>query len=115
MRISNQTLKLLIAIASIVIIFLTFQIMTGGIVWLEWGYLVGSIFLTWLFSKIPQRRKRPLVGLYTIILSAFPFAFIFLRSQRALELLLLTIAILLITFIAASLVAIFYPERRHPR
>jgi prolipoprotein diacylglyceryltransferase len=115
MRISNQTLKWLIAIAGIVIIFLTFQIMTGGIVWLEWGFLLGSIFITWLFSKVPPRRKRPLVGLYLIIFSAFPFAFIFLRSLHALKLFLLTLAILLITFIAASIVAIFYPERRHPR
>ncbi len=114
MRISNQTLKLLIAIAGIVIIFLmifsTFQIMSGGIVWLEWGYLLGGIFITWLSSKVPQRRKRPLLGLYMIILSAFPFALIFLP-----ELLLLTYTILLITFIVACIVAIFYPERRHPR
>jgi len=114
MRISNQTLKLLIAIAGIVIIFLTFQLMTGGIVWLEWGFLLGSIFITWLFSKIPQRRKRPLRGLYLIIFSTLPFASVFLRDLRALKLLLLTLAILLITFIAACIFAIFYPERRHP-
>src|SRR5215471_18423024 len=107
MRISNQTLKLLIAIAGIVITFLTFQIMTGGIVWLGWVFLLGSIFCIWLFSKVPQRRKRPLLGLYGIIFAVFPFSFVFLRSQRALELFLLTLAMLLITFIAASIVAIF--------
>jgi len=117
MRISNQTLKLLIAIAGIVIIFLTFQIMTFdmfGIVWLAWGYMLVCIFIIWLFFKVPPRRKWPLVCLHALIFFAFSFAAFFLRRHpRALELLPITLAILLITFIAACIVAIFYPERRN--
>jgi hypothetical protein len=119
-RISNQTLNLLIAIAVIVMVFSTFQILTFdmlGIVWLAWGGMMIYILIICLFIyKVPQRRKLPLVYFYALINFAFLFAaFSLRRHPRALELLSITIAILLITYIAACVVAILYPERRNPR
>jgi hypothetical protein len=119
MRISIQTLKFLIAIAGIVIIFSVFQVMTFdmfGIVWPAWGYMMVCIFIICLFFKVPQGRRRPLVYLYPLIgfVSVFA-AFSLRRHPRALEILLMAIAIPSIIFIVACIVAIFYPERRNPR